>query len=80
MILYLLLFLASAWTRCYAQTAEGHFTWEALMYAVVRRFNHMRSIDEAARRAAEGLGAMLQRAKGSSPITLFASERKLVAP
>lgn len=34
------------------------------MYAVVRRFNHMRSIDEAARRAAEGLGAILQKSQG----------------
>jgi hypothetical protein len=34
------------------------------MFAVVRRFNHMRSIDEAARRAAEGLGAMLRNSQG----------------
>jgi hypothetical protein len=37
---------------------------EALMYAVIRKFNKMRSVDEAARRAAEGLGPILQQSKG----------------
>jgi|tagenome__1003787_1003787.scaffolds.fasta_scaffold16339760_1 hypothetical protein len=34
------------------------------MYAVVRRFKSMRSIDEAARRAAEGMGKMLRGSQG----------------
>jgi hypothetical protein len=34
------------------------------MYAVVRKFNQMRSIDEAGRRAADGLGPMLQQSPG----------------
>jgi hypothetical protein len=37
---------------------------EALMYAVIRKYHHMRSIDEAGRRAAEGLGAMLRKSQG----------------
>jgi hypothetical protein len=37
---------------------------EALMYAVIRKFNQMRSVDEAGRRAAEGLGPMLKKSKG----------------
>jgi hypothetical protein len=34
------------------------------MYAVVRKFNHMRSIDEAGRRAANGLGPILKQSPG----------------
>jgi hypothetical protein len=61
---------------------------EALMYAVVRKFNKMRSVDEAARRAADGLGPILQQSKGfvgyyvvrfgegsGGSITLFDSEQ-----
>src|SRR3954453_16304013 len=45
------------------QDAEGQFLREALMYAVVRKFK-MRSIDEAGRRAAEGLGPVLKASQG----------------
>src|SRR3954470_11521625 len=45
------------------QGAEGQFPREALMYAVVRKFK-MRSIDEAGRRAAEGLGPVLKASQG----------------
>lgn len=34
------------------------------MYAIVRKFEGMRSIDEAGRRAAEGLGGMLRQSPG----------------
>jgi hypothetical protein len=34
------------------------------MFAVVRKFNRMRSIDEAGRRAAEGLGPILKASQG----------------
>jgi hypothetical protein len=34
------------------------------MYEVIRKFSKMRSVDEAARRAAEGLGPILQQSKG----------------
>jgi hypothetical protein len=34
------------------------------MYAVVRKFNRMRSVDEAGRRAADGLGPILKQSPG----------------
>src|SRR5829696_3221998 len=34
------------------------------MYAVVRKLNQMRSIDEAGRRAADGLGPMMKQSPG----------------
>jgi hypothetical protein len=34
------------------------------MYAVVRKFNQMRSIDEAGRRAADGLGPIMKQSPG----------------
>jgi hypothetical protein len=37
---------------------------EALMYAVIRKFNKMRSVEEAARRAESGLGPILRQSPG----------------
>jgi hypothetical protein len=34
------------------------------MYAVVRKFNRMRKVDEAGRRAADGLGPILKKSPG----------------
>ena len=41
------------------QLAGGDLEREALMYAVIRKFNRMRSPEEAARRAEAGLIPML---------------------
>jgi hypothetical protein len=44
---------------------------EAAMYVVIRKFNHMRSVAEAARRAESGIGEMLKRFPGFRGYCIF---------
>jgi hypothetical protein len=65
---------------------------EAAMYMVIRKFNRMRSVAEAARRAESGLGQLLKRSPGfqgyyvfdagdgvGGSVTLFESQEAAVA-
>jgi quinol monooxygenase YgiN len=46
------------------EMAVGRSQREALMYAVMRKFNRMRSVGEAGRRAEAGLAPMLRQSQG----------------
>jgi hypothetical protein len=48
-----------SWSRLW-----GNLQREALMYAVIRKFNKMRSVEEVARRAEAGLVPILRQAPG----------------
>jgi hypothetical protein len=43
------------------------------MYVVIRKFNHMHSVSEAARRAESGIGQLLQRSPGFQGYYVFDS-------
>jgi hypothetical protein len=48
------------------------FEWlEAAMYVVIRRFNRIRSVTEAARRAESGIGHMLKQSPGFQGYYVF---------
>ncbi len=62
------------------------------MYVIIRRFTHMRSVSEAARRAESGIGQMLKQAPGfrgyyvfdggngvGGSVTLFESREEALA-
>jgi hypothetical protein len=44
---------------------------ETVMYLVIRKFNHMRSVAEAARRAESGLGRLLKQLPGFQGYYVF---------
>jgi hypothetical protein len=44
---------------------------EAVMYLVIRKFTHMRSVAEAARRAESGLGQLLKQSAGFQGYYVF---------
>jgi hypothetical protein len=44
---------------------------EAVMYLVIRKFTHMRSVAEAARRAESGLGQLLKQSPGFQGYYVF---------
>jgi hypothetical protein len=44
---------------------------EAVMYLVIRKFTHMRSVAEAARRAESGLGRLLKQSAGFQGYYVF---------
>ena len=41
------------------------------MYVIIRKFNHMRSVPEAARRAESGIGQMLKQSPGFQGYYVF---------